>query len=274
MPKSPLLFVQILSWFCAVVSTANSTIHPGFFSLPQRGNDTAGPLLDNAYPAGVTSSLDSLQKAQPGFDLFRRHGSWLTDSMPYSPLLFVQILPWFCAVVSTANSTIHPGFFEVPQRGNDTADRLLENAYPAGVRSSLDSLQKAQPGFDLFRGRGSWLTDSVPKSPLLFVKILPWFCAVVSTANSTIHPGFFALPQRGNDTAYRLLHNAYPAGVTSSLDSLQKAQPGSDLFRGHGSWLTDSMPKSPLLFVQILPLVLRRCFDSKQHDPPRILRIA
>ncbi|KAL1480608.1 hypothetical protein MTO96_050887, partial [Rhipicephalus appendiculatus] len=170
MPKSPLLFVQILPLFCAVVSTANYTIHPGFFGVPQRGNDTADRLLDNAYPAGVTSSLDNLQKAQPGFDLFRGHGSWLTDGMPKSPLLFVQILPLFCAVVSTANYTIHPGFFGVPQRGNDTADRLLENAYPARVTSSLGSLQKAQPGFDLFRGHGSWLTDGMPKSPLLFVQ--------------------------------------------------------------------------------------------------------
>ncbi|KAL1422017.1 hypothetical protein MTO96_022479 [Rhipicephalus appendiculatus] len=266
MPKSPLLFVQILPWFGAVVSTANSTIHPGFFEVPQRGNDTADRLLDNASSAGLTSSLDSLQKVQHGFDFFRGHGSWLTDSMPKSPLLFVQILPWFCAVVSTAKCTIHPGFFALSQRGNDTADRLLDNAYPAGVTSSLDSLQRAQPGFDLFRGHGRWLTDSMHKSPLLFVQILPWFCAVVSTGNSTIHPGFFALPQRGNDTADRLLDNAYPAGVTSSLESLQKAQPCFDLFRGHGSWLTDSLPKSNSA------VVLRRCLDSKQHDPPRILR--
>ncbi|XP_049521651.1 uncharacterized protein LOC125944714 [Dermacentor silvarum] len=250
MPKSPLLLVQVLPWFFAVVSTANNGTQPGFFDVPQRGNDTADRLLVNAYPTGVTSSLDNLEKAHPGIDFFRGHGSLLADSMPKSPLLLVQVLPWFFAVVSTANNGTQPGFFDVPQRGNDTADRLLVNAYPTGVTSSLDNLEKAHPGIDFFRGHGSLLADSMPKSPLLLVQVLPWFFAVVSTANNGTQPGFFDVPQRGNDTADRLLVNAYPTGVTSSLDNLEKAHPGIDFFRGHGSLLADSMPKSPLLLVQ------------------------
>lgn len=62
------------------------------------------------------------------------------------------------------------------------------------------------------------------------------------------------MPQRGNDTADHLLVNAYPTGVTSSLDNLEKAQPGIDFFRGHGSLPVDSVPKSSLLFVHVIQL--------------------
>ncbi|XP_075736425.1 uncharacterized protein LOC119161772 isoform X2 [Rhipicephalus microplus] len=76
MPESPLLLAQILSWFIAVLPTANNWIELEFSGGPQRGYNTADHQLDNAYPAGVMSPLKSLQKARPFCE---------------SPLLFAQL---------------------------------------------------------------------------------------------------------------------------------------------------------------------------------------
>ncbi|KAH7976021.1 hypothetical protein HPB52_008225 [Rhipicephalus sanguineus] len=147
------------------------------------------------------------------------------------------------------------------------ASRDAPHLTPLSLRQTFASYEQNQGDFSVLFPGHYYLSAQRETQVLGYsvayrvVKILPWFCAVVSTANNGTQPGFFEVPQRGNDTADRLLDITYPAGVTSSLDSLEKVQPGDDLFRGYGSWLTDSMPKSPLLLVQKCFAILTDCWS-------------
>ncbi|XP_049516609.1 uncharacterized protein LOC119437522 isoform X5 [Dermacentor silvarum] len=170
--------------------------------------------------------------------------------MPKTPLLLLQMLPWFLIRMSERDNGCL--FFVVDAQlcRNASLECAFSGLAATGVTSPVTSLQKEQRENIGFRGHGTWLTGIMPKTPLLLLQMLPWFLVRMSERdNGCLF--FIVNAQLCRNASLECAFSGLAAtGVTSPATSLQKEQRENIGFRGHGTWLTGIMPKTPLLLLQ------------------------
>ncbi|XP_049516249.1 uncharacterized protein LOC125942146 [Dermacentor silvarum] len=171
--------------------------------------------------------------------------------MPKTPLLLLQMLPWFLVGMSERDNGCL--FFVVDAQlcRNASLECAFSGLAATGVTSPATSLQKEQRENIGFRGHGTWLTSMMPKTPLLLLQMLPWFLVGMSERDNGCL--FFVVDAQlcRNASLECAFSGLAATGVTSPATSLQKEQRENIGFRGHGTWLTSMMPKTPLLLLQV-----------------------
>ncbi|XP_049516605.1 uncharacterized protein LOC119437522 isoform X2 [Dermacentor silvarum] len=181
------------------------------------------------------------------------------------------MLPWFLIRMSERDNGCL--FFVVDAQlcRNASLECAFSGLAATGVTSPVTSLQKEQRENIGFRGHGTWLTGIMPKTPLLLLQMLPWFLVRMSERdNGCLF--FIVNAQLCRNASLECAFSGLAAtGVTSPATSLQKEQRENIGFRGHGTWLTGIMPKTPLLLLQgasCLQLIdFGRAVDMSQLPP-------
>ncbi|XP_049273600.1 uncharacterized protein LOC125759248 [Rhipicephalus sanguineus] len=171
MSKTPLLLLQMLPWFFVGMPVEDDGSCFFVIDAQRCRNGSLECALSGLAATGVTSPATSLQKGQRENIGFRGHGIWLANKMSKTPLLLLQMLPWFFVGMPVEDDGSCFFVIDAQRCRNGSLECALSGLAATGVTSPATSLQKGQRENIGFRGHGIWLANKMSKTPLLLLQV-------------------------------------------------------------------------------------------------------